>query len=163
MGSGKTSIGKKLSRWLDYDFVDTDARVERKENKKISEIFEQEGEIVFREKEHLCFLEVLNLKNTVVSTGGGLPCHSDHIQLMNAKGLSIYLKADSKFLASRLTNAKANRPLIASVSDDLLPEFLEELLKKREVCYEQSHIKISSKNLKVKDIVEAMKLQGFSF
>lgn len=163
MGSGKTSVGKKLSSLVDYQFVDTDQWIEKREQKSISEIFELEGENRFRSIEHECFLEIVNMKNTVVSTGGGLPCHFNHIDLMNQHGISIYLEADASFLASRLLHHKNKRPLIADVEDEDLPQFLGEILMERAAFYEKSKIHIDSKNLKASDIVDAIKLHGLSF
>lgn len=163
MGSGKTSIGKKLSKILDYQFVDTDQWIEDKENKKVSEIFEGEGEKRFRIIEHECFLEIIKLKNAVISTGGGLPCYFNHIDLMNENGISVYLKADARFLASRLLGHKTKRPLIAHIKDEDLPQFLEEILLDRAHFYHQSKFHIPSKNLKANDIVNALKLGGLSF
>jgi len=163
MGSGKTSTGKKLSKLLQYQFVDTDEWIEEREGRKVSEIFQLDGEKAFRNKEHDCLLAILDLKTTVISTGGGFPCHHDHMQFMNDRGLSIYLEADTKFLASRLINQKSKWPLIANIEDDNLATFLEDLLKDRRAYYEKSHIRIASKNLKASDIINAVNLHGISF
>lgn len=163
MGSGKTSMGRKLAKQLHFQFVDTDEWIEEKAQKSVSDIFLSEGESVFRAMEHDCFLNLLKLENTVVSTGGGLPCHHDHMQIMNDQGLSIYLEADPKFLASRLIHDKSKRPLIAKLKEEDLPLFLENLLKERRGYYEKSQIRIASKNLRAMDIIDALKLHGIFF
>ena len=71
MGSGKSSIGKLLSKNVDLDFIDIDKKIEEKEKKTISEIFSKFGEIYFRNLEEQISMEYLNLQNKIISLGGG--------------------------------------------------------------------------------------------
>ena len=72
MGSGKTSIGKKLSRMMKFDFIDTDHLIEDKTGVDISTIFEHEGETGFRKRENKILESISNIENTIVGTGGGI-------------------------------------------------------------------------------------------
>ena len=72
MGSGKTSIGKKLSKLMSFDFIDTDALIEEKTGADISTIFEHEGEVGFRNRESKILEEIMSCKSTIVGTGGGI-------------------------------------------------------------------------------------------
>ena len=72
MGSGKTSIGKKVSKMIKFDFIDTDALIEQKTGVDIPTIFEHEGEKGFRDRESKVLKEVSNSKDTVIGTGGGI-------------------------------------------------------------------------------------------
>ena len=71
MGSGKSLIGKILSKKLDFDFIDTDNKIEEKEKKTISEIFKNNGEKYFRNIEELISIKSLKLNNKVIALGGG--------------------------------------------------------------------------------------------
>ena len=72
MGSGKSSLGKKLAKSLDKKFKDTDKEIEKNERKTISEIFENSGESYFREKEREFLINIPNSLNMVIATGGGI-------------------------------------------------------------------------------------------
>ena len=71
MGSGKSIIGKDLSKNLNLKFYDTDKEIELKTNKKISTIFKEEGESYFRDIEEKVCIEILTIDNCVISLGGG--------------------------------------------------------------------------------------------
>jgi shikimate kinase len=150
MGSGKTTIGKNLAKVLNYQFIDTDKEIENLLSKSISQIFEEEGEAAFRKKEEQVLNALIQHDRQVIATGGGLPCFNNLMELINTSGISVYLKAEPAFLASRLKTNKEERPLIAHLTDDELLEFLNQLLSKREAYYCLSAIKIPSKDLKVK-------------
>ena len=72
MGSGKSSLGKKLAKRLDKKFIDTDKEIEKNENKTINEIFENDGEGYFRKKEKDFLNNIPNSLNMVIATGGGI-------------------------------------------------------------------------------------------
>lgn len=112
MGSGKSSLARELAHKLTYSFIDLDNLVEERSGKKIAEIFENDGEVVFRKIEHDCLLETFSHKNIVIATGGGTPCFFNNIDLINQNGISVYLKFNPGILASRLSNDKGKRPLI---------------------------------------------------
>src|SRR5690554_5346297 len=92
MGSGKTTLGKKLATSLSLSFVDLDLYIESKYFKTIAQLFEEKGEDEFRVIEKNSLREVCEFENVVISTGGGTPCFFDNMQLMNEKGNTIYLK-----------------------------------------------------------------------
>ena len=71
MGSGKTTVGKQLAEILDWTFIDLDEEIEERENKKISQIFNDNGEQYFRKKEKETIKEFVNLEKTILSLGGG--------------------------------------------------------------------------------------------
>ena len=71
MGSGKSIIGKDLSKNLNLKFYDTDKEIELMTNKKISAIFKEEGESYFRDIEEKVCIEILNIDNCIISLGGG--------------------------------------------------------------------------------------------
>ena len=71
MGSGKSSIGKILSKKMEFEFIDTDNKIEEIEKKTISEIFNKNGEKYFRNIEEIISLKSLKLNNKVIALGGG--------------------------------------------------------------------------------------------
>ncbi|MCK0114861.1 shikimate kinase [Gelidibacter sp. F63206] len=142
MGSGKSSVGKKLSEMVNFNFIDLDDYLEEKEKLSIAQIFETKGEIYFRKKEHLYLQEVLQLKDTVLSLGGGTPCYGNNMDtILEAEGArSIYLKSSIPNLVKRLNPEKAQRPLIAHLkSDEELTEFIGKHLFERSFYYNQSN------------------------
>lgn len=151
MGSGKTTLGKKLAKRLNIPFIDTDSQIEAQVGKTISSIFEQNGEAYFRQLEAE-FIEELMINSQVnanvnqsnyigvVSTGGGMPCFHDNIQKLNQLGITIYLERSPKELFQRLVQAKEQRPLVQQKSEEELLQYIEEMIEKREPFYTQSQI-----------------------
>ena len=113
MGSGKTTIGKELSRMLEYDFIDVDAEIEQTIQKSICEIFEKEGEDVFRKIEAKVLQSILKKSsNVVIATGGGIIAREENRQLLRKKSLCVWLYDDLKACTQRCKNEKT-RPLLA--------------------------------------------------
>ncbi len=154
MGCGKTTVGKKLANRLKLDFIDMDLYIEKTENKTISDIFKDKGEVFFREKEHKYLKEILLKDNVVLSTGGGTPCYNDNIDFMNDVGITIYLQMDATSLYNRLLDAKDERPLIKGKTNEELKEYINESLKQREPYYLKAKHTIRALDLKVDDILE---------
>ncbi len=135
MGSGKSTLGAQLARRLGYQFVDMDHLIEETAEMSIPEIFSDHGEEVFRKWERDILLEVCRREKLVISTGGGAPCHSQMMDLMNNHGTTIYLKLSPEALQKRLIQSKTERPLIKGKTEIELQEFITELLKRREKYY----------------------------
>ena len=159
MGSGKSTVGKELAKALNCDFIDLDIYIQEKAGKTIPEIFEQMGETEFRLMEKDALRKVAALKNTVIATGGGVPCFYDNISLMNKYGITIYLKLSPVELFKRLTNERDFRPLIANKNDDELLQFIEIKLAERETFYNQASIVIDAESAEVEDYVSAINLK----
>jgi len=152
-GSGKSSIGKKLANQLHFDFFDTDAEIERITGKTIAQIFEDEGEIYFREKEHTLITELSLKNNIVVSTGGGTPCFFDNMQKMNQTGLTIYLHASPSLLKHRIANQKHQKPLLKNIPDEKMTTHITQLLQQRETYYQQAQITVEAFNITAKKLL----------
>lgn len=146
MGCGKSTIGRKVAALMGINFIDLDKFIEERNFKSVPDIFAQEGELAFREKERQALMEVSQFEDIVVGTGGGAPCFFDNMQLMNDAGITIYLAPDNDILAYRLLKSKTERPLIAGKSREDLLEFIETALQKRAPFYEQSKIVIRGVN-----------------
>lgn len=165
MASGKSTVGVELSKKINYDFIDLDDFIEKKENKSINAIFEAKGEIYFRKIEHLYLKEILETKDDIVlSLGGGTPCYANNMSLIKQNGniSSFYLKAKISTIAERLNNEKHTRPLVAHIDDvDEMYEFIGKHLFERAPYYEQSNSKIVIDDLKIEEIIEKIILQLF--
>lgn len=148
MGSGKSTVGAKLSKVLNYLFTDLDKFIEKNEGLSIQKIFEIKGELYFREQERN-YLELLldNSKKTVLSLGGGTPCYYDNMDyIVNYKGVqSFYLNTGIDTLASRLKNEKSNRPLLSNIENmNGIKEFIGKHLFERNLFYKKANFQIST-------------------
>jgi len=152
MGCGKTTLGKKLAKHLNYTFIDLDSYIEKTTNKTITEIFENKGEKKFRivEKENL--MEVCKKDNLVIATGGGTPCFFDNMQKILDNGKAIYLKMEIEDLLERLETEKSQRPLIENKSAKELENFIRNKLSEREYFYKKSNYILQGKSICEKEI-----------
>ena len=153
MGSGKTTLGKRLARRISYEFMDMDKVLEEKEGMSVSEIFRQKGEAYFREQESALLQQLDAGKNTVVATGGGAPCFGNNIEIINQKGVSVYLKMQVASLVCRLENAHAIRPLVQDLRSEELRDYIEKKLLEREPYYSQAHCIIKGESVKPAHVI----------
>ena len=144
MGSGKTTYGRIIAEKLNMSFVDMDEEIERQQGKKVSEIFTDSGENYFRELEKELLRQFADSDNVIVSTGGGVPCYFDNMEVMNKLGTTIYIHLTTQQLADNLRQTNiSKRPILASLQNDDLETFIAENLSKRESHYLQAHHRIS--------------------
>ena len=138
MGSGKSTMGKKLARRMGYDFVDMDRLIEKKEGMSVRKIFRKKGEGKFRKMERKTLEKLVRKDRLVISTGGGVPCEAGNMELIRQHGISIYLKMDPPALYKRLKKRQSKRPLIKDLSEKELRKFISEKLSEREGYYSQA-------------------------
>src|ERR1700744_360565 len=138
MGCGKTTWSRKLAAHLGYDFIDLDHLLEEQAGMTIAEYFTSYGEEAFRILESEVLKQTAYSNNTVISTGGGLPCFFDNMNWMNAHGKTVYIKLSPKTLVDRLEKGKARRPLLQDKHGDELLEFIATRLAEREIYYLQA-------------------------
>ena len=152
MGCGKSTLGRKLSKHLNLQFVDMDHYIEERNYKTIPQIFAEEGETEFRKKERKALEELAEFTDIVIATGGGAPCFFDNINFMNKSGKTIYLNIDPKILAYRLLKSKTERPLIKGKSKDELVAFIDDTLKKRNEFYKQAEFVITQPDINLNEL-----------
>jgi shikimate kinase len=141
MGAGKSTIGSEIAKVLNKNFIDVDVLIEKKEDLSITEIFEQKGEVYFRELERLTLHEIVHDgAEGIYACGGGTPCFYDNDERMLQSGLCIYLKADVDLLIKHLYNDAGKRPLLEGVAAEEMAAYLEKMLDSREEIYEVAHI-----------------------
>ena len=141
MGSGKSIIGKDLSKYLNLNFYDTDKEIELMTNKKINEIFKEEGESYFRDIEEKVCIEILSIDNCVVSLGGWSIISKKTRKIIKNNSFSIYLQVNLKNLQNRLKFSK-KRPLLNKNLNN--SEILKNILKDRQKYYEKADLIINN-------------------
>ena len=161
MGSGKSLIGKKLSKSMDYPLVDMDDQIELMEGRSIHEIFQKKGELYFRKLENQVLKDILAKNdNMIVSLGGGTPCYGNNFELLKAdeNNRTVYLKASVEELTSRLFLEKVHRPVISHLdTKEQLEEFIRKHLFERAFYYNQSNIIVDVDGATPTAIVEKIK------
>ena len=145
MGSGKTTVGKALSRETGMMFYDLDWYIENRMRKSVSQIFAEKGEEGFRKIEYNMLHEVAEFEDVIISCGGGTPCFFDNIDYLNQQGDVVYLKATPETLYKHLLMAKVERPLLKDKSHEELMEFIKAQLCIREPYYNKArhHLDVS--------------------
>ena len=139
MGSGKTTVGKALSKETGMMFYDLDWYIESRMRKTVSQIFAEKGEEGFRKIEYNMLHEVAEFEDVIINCGGGTPCFFDNMDYLNQQGDVIYLKATPETLYKHLLMAKVERPLLKDKTPEELIAYITEHLKEREPFYEKAH------------------------
>lgn len=110
MGSGKTVVGSELAKIMGRKFIDTDELIEQQQGVAIKAIFAVHGEDYFRELEHECCKQIAQMKNCVVSTGGGAMTFQRNVDALKNTGKIVFLDADFDVICDRIGNS-STRPL----------------------------------------------------
>lgn len=140
MGAGKSTIGRRLATALGMTFRDADAEVEAAAGRTVSEIFTAFGEQAFRDGERRVIARLLEGPAHVLATGGGAFVDPETRALINAKAISVWLKADVEVLAKRVAR-RDTRPLLKG-KDPL--EVLRAHAAARDPCYAQAQIVVET-------------------
>ena len=138
MGSGKTTVGKALSKETGMMFYDLDWYIESRMRKTVAQIFAEKGEEGFRKIEHNMLHEVAEFENVIISCGGGTPCFFDNIDYINQQGEVVYLKDTPEVLYRHLLMGKVERPLIKNKTPEELIAYITEQVAKREEFYNKA-------------------------
>jgi shikimate kinase len=132
---------------LGLPFADLDREIEKMEGTSIAAIFAKKGEAYFREKETQALTEMAqSTRGAVISTGGGTPCHAENMDLMLNSGVVVWLQLPSHVIAQRLEKSQSERPLIAGLLSDALPDFIKTHLESRLPFYQRAHIAIDTRD-----------------
>ena len=148
MGSGKSLIGKLVSKKLKLQFFDIDNIIENETGMKIFEIFDKKGEEFFREKEKNISLKILKKNKSVISLGGGAFQNNEIRKEVLNGNISIWLKWNYQTLLKRIID-KPHRPLAYNIEK----KELIELMKKRSKFYKKALYKINCENLNKNKII----------
>ncbi len=164
MGTGKTEVGRILSRRLGYTLLDADTVIEKEQGMTITEIFKQYGEPRFRDIEADVIKRLSEMKNAVISTGGGAVLRQENMDNLRKNGLIICLTASPETILKRTSN-NDDRPLL-QVDNPL--QKIKELLEFRKPYYEKADIMIDTEGKSpievAEEIIEKVKsLKGVEF
>jgi shikimate kinase len=156
MGSGKSTLGRKLAKILELPFIDLDQEIEKQAGMTIPAIFREQGEPVFRNIETRILTQILEGGPAVISVGGGAPCSGQNMSQIREKAISMYLKVSADELHSRLMNSPTPRPLLENKTPAEARAYIIDLLSKREPYYNQANIILQSDNLTPETLFTAL-------
>ena len=134
MGSGKTTIGRRLARELNQDFFDTDDEIIVKTGVTIDHIFDIEGEDGFRERESKILENLCRMSNIILATGGGIVILTKNREILKNDGLVVYLYSSVDQLLRRTAKSKT-RPLLENSTDRR--KTITDLLEARDKYYRE--------------------------
>ncbi len=150
MGTGKTSVGRLLAAQKKWNFIDLDDLIELKQQRRIVDIFAQDGEPYFRKIEKKFLKQVSTQKKFVVACGGGVVLDPDNIKLMKKTGILICLCANCEAILKRVS-ASTHRPILNVAKPR---ERIELLLKMRAPYYMQADCTIDTSKLTIKQVAQ---------
>tara|TARA_B100001057_G_scaffold275377_1_gene275606 strand:- start:44 stop:550 length:507 start_codon:yes stop_codon:yes gene_type:complete len=152
-GSGKSTVGRILSKKLKYKFFDTDESIEDETKTKINDIFTNDGEAYFRELETKVLSKLIKINKVVISTGGGIILKNKNIL---DKCFNIYLQCDEDVLIERASRNKDRPLLLMDIKKNMKNLFNE----RKDIYNDLSDLKINTKKDIQKTITEILnKLQ----
>jgi len=157
MGSGKSTLGKKLAGRLKLPFTDLDDFLQKKEGKTIQEIFNNEGETQFREYETLHLKSLCSLPSPhVFALGGGTVCFNDNLSLVKKSGTVIYLQLSAAAIANRVKQNQQSRPLLKDLNGEALLHYITQSLQQREPFYIQADFILQALDLTAQQIEQLL-------
>ncbi len=161
MGAGKSRVGRHLAQLLALPFVDTDREIEKEAGKTVRQIFEEEGETVFRQLEKTIIARLCAESHPkVIALGGGALNDSQTFARVHQNGLVIYLKSSPKAILKRVGHSR-KRPLLdvqgVPNKEKILEQRIQDLLQKREPIYRQAHIVFDRDGLEAESVAEKLK------
>lgn len=142
MGTGKSTVGKKLAELLDKSFVDADDAIVEAAQMSISDIFDQFGEAHFRDGERRVLARLIEERHGVIATGGGAFINDETRALILSEAIAVWIDCDIETLVER-TARKDDRPLLRNGDPAAI---LSRLHAEREPFYRQAQIHVSSEN-----------------
>jgi len=158
MGTGKTTVGRALSKSTGLRFLDADELIENKAAMPVKDIFAGKGEPYFRRLEKEVIKEVTEtMAGIVFSVGGGAVIDPENRVRLKSFGTVICLTAEPAVIAKRVGEGD-ERPLLGADIDKRIAN-ISELLKQREEAYKDCHLTVDTTHKDVKAVVE--EIEGF--
>lgn len=143
MGVGKSTIGKRLSQYLDIEFVDADKEIEKAAGMSVQDIFDQFGEEAFRTGEQKVIKRLMGEGQKILATGGGAFMNENIRKDIEDGGVSVWLNADIDILMKRVQR-RADRPLLKTEDPEAT---MRALLEERNPIYALADVKIESRTV----------------
>ena len=155
MGSGKTTVGRRLAHELNQDFYDTDHEIIDKTGVTIDHIFDIEGEDGFRERESKILENLCQMSNIILATGGGIVILPKNREILKNAGLVVYLSSSVDQLLMRTAKSKT-RPLLENSADRR--KTITELVDARDVYYrEVASLVVDTTGKKLHEVINIIK------
>ncbi|MGE4570201.1 MAG: shikimate kinase [Gammaproteobacteria bacterium] len=155
MGSGKTTVGRRLADELGCDFFDSDHEIIDKTGVSIEHIFDIEGEKGFRNRETQMLSELSQKTGVVIATGGGIVLRSENRALLQQSGIVVYLASSIEQLLQRTSKSK-NRPILEKSLDR--EKTIRDILSAREAYYrEVSDLEVDTTGKQLYEVIEVIK------
>ena len=152
MGSGKTSIGRKLSVSLSLDFFDSDHEIIEKTGVSIDHIFDVEGEKGFRARESEAIKNLCNMTNVIIATGGGSVLLEENRKLMMQAGLVVYLSSSVDQILRRTAKSKS-RPLLEKSTNRR--KTITDIVQARDPLYKEvAKLVINTNGKKLNEVID---------
>ena len=158
MGTGKTTIGRELAKVMGRKFVDIDHALEKQFGKSVNQIFEDEGEAVFRDAERALSLELAASENKVIGTGGGTIMDPVSLEAFKSSGLLLRLYTRESNLIGRLKRT-SKRPLLKGETPEEVEKKIRKLMQEREAVYGQINLRLETTDLT--PLIAARKVHDF--
>lgn len=160
--SGKTTLGRNVARRLHLSFVDTDRFLEEMTDRRIPDIFRDDGEPAFRDHERDAIERIMRQTNQVVSTGGGAFIDPRNRELLRAGNLVIHLEVRPETVVDRLQNSRSGRPRPLLDSPDPLKR-VKQLMADRRDAYTAAHVTIGVDNRTRYELVGELRRRWLSW
>ena len=147
MGTGKSTVGKRLAQSLEWDFVDTDCVIGEVTSLSVTEIFRRHGETRFRSEERIVVARLSQQDQIVIATGGGTVVDPLNLKALAQNGIVIGLHASMEAILRRIGH-KNDRPLLKDSK-----EAIEKLWSERQECYAQSDFMVDTSQKTIDEVV----------
>lgn len=151
MGTGKSTVGASLAARLKYTFVDLDEEIVKQEGRSIPEIFDQDGELYFRNAESRVLAQLVTENQLVIATGGGCVLRDENCSLMCEHSFVVHLTAEIDTIVDRVKGDQ-NRPLLQGDAS----ERVRSLMTARQGKYDFAHSVIPTDHMQVEELSDAV-------
>ncbi len=157
MGTGKSTLGRKIAKRTELPFLDTDKMVEEAEGATVADIITFAGEEYFRRAERRALEQTAEYECAIISTGGGLPVWSDNQAWIAEHGVSVYLKRTPEQILSRLSpHGRYKRPKLRGLNDEEVLQVMREGIAEREPIYSKADVVIDCAEMGDDVIIEQL-------
>ncbi len=156
-GCGKSTLGRKFAEHSGYAFADTDEIIIKEEGKTIEKIYEEVQELGFRKLEHELIKRFAGTKETVICTGGGLPCFHDNIDIMNKNGVTVFMDVSADEIWRRVKDTNySGRPIYQNKTPEQVQEIIRIRSVERRIFYSKANITLTRDSIGFEDLLVAI-------
>ncbi len=154
IAAGKNKWGQRLSKELNYNFIDTREIMEQKSGMTFGALLQNKELFIKFEQEALS--EVSKMQNTVVATSELLPCRANNMEILNKTGITFYLRAGLGCIMMKIAKRTQEIPFLVGMDHDFIPDFIKMEMENRKPYYEQAKISYLARELKMEKLKELL-------